>query len=298
MAQLTVKAFNRDIKQMNFLQLVNLHFNRIEKSNLKPITLSNKRGNIKNFVDELGDMEVAEIKPIDIYKVLQRFINENRTNMARRLYIEARDIFYTAILDNQLDYNPVFMIKRPNDKVKRQRLTLNNFLAIRRFAVFQGYKWFVNALDLALVTGQRPSDLSKMSVFDIRDDYLYIEQLKSGERIALPIDLRLAIFDKSIREVIDNINLNDGHLLINNKGKQCFTYSLSRYFKICREATGIAPADEKTSPPSFYEVRSLSERLYRDQGINTQILLGHVYQTTTDMYNHRRGLNEWRILQV
>lgn len=283
---------------MYFSNLLQIHFARISKANLKEKTIYYKKGVIKNFEQEFEGKLLTEIKPIDIYKVIQRAINENKTNLARRLYIEARDIFYTAILDKQIEYNPVHLIKPPKDKVKRQRLTLNHFLSIRRFAVFQGYNWFVDALDLALVTGQRPSDLSKMSIFDVRDDHLYIEQQKTGERIALPVDLRLDIYNLSIMDIVDRINLNDQHLLINKAGDQCHTYSMSRYFKMCRDAVGLDESDSSRTPPSFYEIRSLSERLYRDQGINTQTLLGHLYQTTTDKYNNRRSLNEWRILSI
>ncbi len=39
------------------------------------------------------------------------------------------------------------------------------------------------------------------------------------------------------------------------------------------------------SAPSFHEQRSLSERLYREQGINIQKLLGHKSQAMADKYN-------------
>lgn len=47
------------------------------------------------------------------------------------------------------------------------------------------------------------------------------------------------------------------------------------------------------TPLSFHEQRSLSERLYREQGIDTQILLGHTSKTMTDRYNDSRG-KEWK----
>ncbi|MCP6385239.1 hypothetical protein NL438_26260, partial [Klebsiella pneumoniae] len=39
--------------------------------------------------------------------------------------------------------------------------------------------------------------------------------------------------------------------------------------------------------------RSLSERLYRTQGMDTQVLLGHSSKTMTDRYNDSRG-KEWK----
>jgi hypothetical protein len=44
--------------------------------------------------------------------------------------------------------------------------------------------------------------------------------------------------------------------------------------------------------------RSLAERLYCGQGIDTRTLLGHKRQAMTDVYNDDRGLSrgQWRVL--
>lgn len=49
--------------------------------------------------------------------------------------------------------------------------------------------------------------------------------------------------------------------------------------------------------PTFHEQRSLSERLYRAQGLNTQQLLGHKNQAQTDKYNDDRG-KDWMVVAV
>ncbi|EFG0384845.1 tyrosine-type recombinase/integrase, partial [Escherichia coli] len=67
--------------------------------------------------------------------------------------------------------------------------------------------------------------------------------------------------------------------------------NLSDYFAKARDLAGIIPPAGKT-PPTFHEQRSLSERLYRAQGIDTKTLLGHKVQATTDRYNDTRG-QEW-----
>ncbi|ENW9178193.1 integrase, partial [Shigella sonnei] len=51
------------------------------------------------------------------------------------------------------------------------------------------------------------------------------------------------------------------------------------------------------TPPSFHEQRSLSERLFREQGVDTKILLGHSNQKMTDIYNDVRG-KEWKKLVI
>ena len=49
--------------------------------------------------------------------------------------------------------------------------------------------------------------------------------------------------------------------------------------------------------PTFHEQRSLSERLYEAQGINTQQLLGHSSEKMTAQYHNDRGL-DWVKVKV
>lgn len=51
------------------------------------------------------------------------------------------------------------------------------------------------------------------------------------------------------------------------------------------------------TPATFHEQRSLSERLYKEQGIDTRILLGHKNQNQTDRYHDDRGKN-WTTVRI
>ena len=51
------------------------------------------------------------------------------------------------------------------------------------------------------------------------------------------------------------------------------------------------------TPPTFHVQRSLSERLYREQGLDTQKLLGHKSRKMTDKYNDDRG-KDWVVVGV
>lgn len=53
---------------------------------------------------------------------------------------------------------------------------------------------------LALVSGQRLGDISKMKFSDIWDDQLHIVQEKTGSKIAIP--LRLNAINWSLRDVV------------------------------------------------------------------------------------------------
>jgi len=72
--------------------------------------------------------------------------------------------------------------------------------------------------------------------------------------------------------------------------------SLSVSFKLAIDSTGLSVEHGKTMP-TFHEQRSLSERLYEEQGINTQQLLGHSSDRMTAQYHNDRGL-DWVKVKV
>lgn len=57
------------------------------------------------------------------------------------------------------------------------------------------------------------------------------------------------------------------------RGAQVKANTLTMNFSKARDLAGINWGEG--SPATFHEQRSLSERLYKEQGLNTQKLLGH-----------------------
>ncbi|MCM5061648.1 tyrosine-type recombinase/integrase, partial [Escherichia coli] len=119
---------------------------------------------------------------------------------------------------------------------------------------------------------------------------------KPGAVQALPLTLRCDAIGITLKEVIDGCRdrILSPYLIHSRHQKQPKPMSkdnLSDYFAKARDLAGVIPPAGKT-PPTFHEQRSLSERLYRAQGIDTKTLLGHKVQATTDRYNDTRG-QEW-----
>lgn len=54
----------------------------------------------------------------------------------------------------------------------------------------------------------------------------------------------------------------------------------------------VLPLISATIPPTFHETRSLSMRLYAEQGVNVQALSGHKDPAMTAIYTDSRG-SEW-----
>ncbi|MFX4315809.1 tyrosine-type recombinase/integrase, partial [Enterobacter sp. 63] len=193
-------------------------------------------------------------------------------------------------------FNPVIATRKPQSKVTRARLKLEDWLLIFEHAKKRESPWAINALLLAIVTAQRLSDILKMKFKDIKDGYLYVEQGKTGAKLALPLSLRCQAIDTLLGEVIEQCRDNAlspylvHHIRTTKKyksGDPINKASASTMFARCRDHVGLVPPEGKT-PTSFHEQRSLSERLYEKQGIDTQQLLGHKTAAMTEMYHDER----------
>lgn len=215
---------------------------------------------------------------------------------ARRLRINLSNLFLEAQREGEIPpgHNPALLSRPLVTTVKTERLLFNEWLLIFKAASYCAPDYFQRAMLLAIVTGQRRADIGKMHSSHVRDGYLHIDQQKTAERIALPLTLRLASLGCTLGEVVDMCPSNGW--LIQHKGKPVHLWSLTRWFQKCRDSAGIE-ADVGKMPPSFREQRSLSERLYREQGVDTRTLLGHKYQQMTDGYNDIRG-KDYRRLKI
>ena len=271
----------------------------------KPIsdkTKANRNSSLSHILASFGHRTISGVKPHEIAAMVLE-THAVHPQKAKRVLIETRDVFNEAMNYGWIDRNPAIGVKAPQVRVKRQRLTLAQWWKILRYAIEHQPPWVARMLALALLTGQRRSDLGKMRLDDdVWEGHLHIEQAKTGTRLALPLALRLNVIDLTLEQVIDDCSGYytagaGGFLLRKHNGKQLGLASLSARFEAAREG---ALGDVGENPPSLHECRSLSERLYRAQGINTMTLLGHKHQSMTDMYNDDRGLTrgEWKTLAL
>lgn len=263
-------------------------------------TKTNRRCALKHILAHIGNERLGSVKPVRVGKMI-RDIQTKSAQTAKRVLFEARDFFNEAILAGIIQSNPATPIKPPRVSIQRRRLTLDDWLAIRSWSSIHQPPWVPRMLDLAIVTAQRRSDLRVMGPACVWDDLLHVEQIKTGTRIALPLDLRLEAIGKSIGDVIQSCGqyADQGSTFVRRKsGKPLVEASLSARFEEAREGAGLSWSEGL--PPSLHECRSLSERLYRDQGIDTRILLGHKHQSMTDVYNDDRGLTamKWQSLVI
>lgn len=284
------------------------------QKNLQPQTVVEKRRFLKIINNKIGELDLIEVRPIDLKNIIDIYVLADKPSPAKSIHSLLKDIFNEAMIYGHTDHNPIWPLKYPTQRVKRARLLFDEFQALAEKAKKDYPEYLYNMLMLTIITAQRPSDTLFMGAnqndYFIKDDFLYIHQqkgrryleiegvkklIKSGRKIALPLDLRLDIIDMSLRDII---KISGGkHYFIEYKNKRVQYWRVNSDF--CKLRNELYPAEywRDYNPPSFFEIRSLAERLYREQGINTQVLLGHKYSTTTELYNDLRG-REWLHLKI
>lgn len=269
-----------------------------------PNTLRSARSLGVRMIRMLGDRPLDSVTALDISKAIEDVVAEGKHRLAQAFRAHMRDSFREARVAGWLTKeNPVLDTRlKMRVRVKRSRLTLETFMKVYEKI---GEVWLKNAVDLALVSGQRRDDVANAMFKDFKDGGWWLEQRKTKHRLVIPLSLRLDVFGKSLEDVVSQCRKTGvlSKYLVHQTvrrgnspvGRHIWVDTLSRRFA---EAVEAAQLDwgEKTAP-TLHELRSLSVRLYRAQGgVNTQDLLGHKSAEMTEMYADSRG--GWTTVQV
>lgn len=265
----------------------------LDGRNLKQKTIEIKTYLIKVIRQQIGDNPLTQITPPDITKLIKIYTDQDKAPSAKCMYHLLKDIFREAYAQGWNDRNPAEPIKCPKVVVKRSRMTLGEFKKILNEAEKTGNKIMHDAMKLALVSGQRRSDIAEMKKSNVKRNYLLVDQYKTGAKIALPIKLECKKIGTSLRDIIESA---DNDFLVSHNNEKIKLDDITRQFSRLRDRVFSRDYWDGT-PTTFHEIRSLSERLYREQRIDTMTLLGHKSQQMTDKYNDSRG-REYKKLRI
>lgn len=278
---------------------------RLRNNELRLNSFRQKNKPLRLFREHCGMRYLKDIETIDIAEITDAIKNDGFSRMAQVVRIVLVDVFKEAQHAGYVPpgYNPAMATKQPRHKVTRQRLSLEEWKSIYEAAeTMQPY--LQCGMLLALVTGQRLGDICRMKFSDIWDDMLHIEQEKTGSRLAIPLDLKCDALGLTLRDVVSKCRdaviskylVHFRHSTSQaTRGDSVSSSSLTTSFKKARNKCGIEW--EKGTAPTFHEQRSLSERLYEAQGIDTQKLLGHKSPQQTAKYHDDRG-KDWTVIAV
>ncbi len=278
---------------------------RLATGDIKTNTYKQKAKPVALLKERVGMKLISAVDVRDIAQILDEYISEGQPRMAQVIRSVLIDVFKEAQHAGEVPpgHNPALATKQPRRRITRQRLNLEEWQKIFDIAD-ANHKYMGNAMLLALITGQRLGDISRMKFTDVWDDHLHIEQEKTGSKIAIPLALRCDAINWSLREVIARcrdyaVSPYLVHFLHSTsqaeRGAQVKARTLTMNFSKARDKANIDWGSG--TPATFHEQRSLSERLYKAQGINTKELLGHKSQQQTDRYHDDRG-KDWITLAI
>lgn len=143
-----------------------------------------------------------------------------------------------------------------------------------------------DAMDLAYLTGQRPSDVRKMTRADVVSGYLLVDQQKTGERVRIEVVGELAaLLDRFSRRTVGTICQS---LVVTEKGRPLTEKTLRyRYNK----ARTLAAADRANAgikaAIEAAQFRDLRAKSATDDEEGAQSRLGHTTPAMTARYIRR-----------
>lgn len=143
-----------------------------------------------------------------------------------------------------------------------------------------------DAMDVAYLTGQRPSDVLSMTWDDVQDNILVVKQAKTGNIVRISVIGQLSdVFAR-----IKNRAVIGRTIICNERGRPVPLAILQRAFKSAREK---AEELAKSSGGSFspFQFRDIRAKAASDSDTQTaaQKLLGHKDITTTTIYRRDRN---------
>ena len=224
---------------------------------------------LANLLKVFAHMPIDAIAPMHIreYMDIRGQVAKVRANREKALFShifnKAREWGYTAT------QNPCQGVKGFKETGRSRYITDAEFGQVKAHAHFT----VIDAMDLALLTGQRPADVVKLKRTDIRDGALWIVQNKTGARLGIEISGELA-------QVIIRINERPRRaisaFLIQDENGQALTQGAlrSRFDK----ARTLAKVD--------FQFRDIRGKAATDTGnlAHSQKLLGHKNRDMTEHY--------------
>lgn len=212
-------------------------------------------------IDAIAPMHVREY--MDIRGQAAKVRANREKALLSHIFNKAREWGYTAL------QNPCRGVKGFKETGRSRYITDAEFGLVKAHAHFT----VIDAMDLALLTGQRPADVLKLERTDIRDGALWIVQNKTGQRLGVEVTGELAA-------VIVRINERprkaiSAWLIQDENGQPLTQFALRSRFDKARR---LAKVD--------FQFRDIRAKAATDTGdlAPSQTLLGHKNREMTEHY--------------
>ena len=212
------------------------------------------------------------------------------------------DIFNHAAAKGLCPDNPAASTINRIEKKQRKRHTIDGLKAIRE----KSPAWLQNAIDLALITAQRRTDILDMRFDGVREGFLYVVQKKTAKatdaawiRFRVTPELQ-AVISRCRDDVVSPYLVHRKPDRLKQKQAQTKDHwtkieerYLTRAFKEAREAANCYAGWKEEEMPGFHEVRALSLHLYKKAGKDGQKIAGHASEKMTKNYQKDHAEIVW-----
>ncbi len=229
---------------------------------------------LANLLKVFAHVPIHAIAPMHVreYMDIRGQTAKVRANREKALlshiFNKAREWGYTAL------QNPCQGVKGFKETGRSRYITDAEFDQVKAHA----HSTVIDAMDLALLTGQRPADVLKLKRTDIRDGALWIVQNKTGARLGIEITGELA-------SVINRINERPrraigAYLVQDENGQPLSQFALRSRFDKARTAAEVD-----------FQFRDIRAKAATDTGdlAHSQSLLGHKNRGMTEHYVRARA---------
>ena len=292
----------------------------LERKKRSPNTWKQYNSNIRILKEAFGHCTMGELQETRVWAdwLDSHYVVTEKYRQAITLRSFLKACWNAAIAKGRATDNPIHPIDLPEATVKRARLTWDTLSLILEEARASRDSWIEKSILLALITAQRREDLAVMQFRErkgatswVNDDGLYVIQIKTGNRVILPLHLDLPELGMSLEDVVSacRSNVASPWLIHQTRrygnsppGANIWLDTLSRRFADMRDAAaknaGRPLWDEDKNPPTFHEIRSLAIRLYAKHLGNeaAQAIAGHKDSRMTAEYKDPRGAEWVRVL--
>ena len=187
--------------------------------------------------------------------------------MLSTMFNHAREWGYTEA------ENPVRGVRKHREKPRDRYVTDAEFRAVYEAAG----DTLRDAMDVALLTGQRPGDVLKIKRQDVREGALWVQQNKTGKKLRIELSGELG-------QVIERIlakprKIVNAALIQDDDGYALTASALKSRFDKARETAGVT-----------FQFRDLRAKAATDTGdlAHSQKLLGHASRDMTEDYTRER----------
>jgi hypothetical protein len=268
---------------------------------VKPSTIKARKNYDKAIREKLGHVQCRDLTTKHVADLLEEIQKRGAMQWSVHIRSRLRAVCRRGMALGWMDKNPADATDKAKVKVQRKRMSLEIFKAAMEKAPEVSI-WLQNAMLLALISGQDLSTVGRWERSFQENGYAVLTRGKTGVRIAIPLELRMDVIGMSLADVIARCRSTGVvskyllHHVRGNvkapKGSPIKIKTISEKFLEARRLAGYTDEND----PTWHEIRSLSKRLYDDQGgVDTKALLGHMSQATADLYANSRGLEPIKV---